>query len=483
MKRILFITLFCLATGYYSWSQNTFEFLLEYRVHKWTQNAIEDYNGNFVILVTEGTNQAYVPTQFIQSYLLIVNPIGDTLTHHYNFGDTLFSFDNLVKIPNGYFITGVGSIVDTGEIFLLLVQLNEDFSIQWSKFHDYSEYWKILTRNIFRLDHGYILTGNVCYYPCPGDYPFFVRIDNFGNVLQDNRYHDHTGSALSYCLSTDTSQIWLFTGGSLDPINGPSLAVFDTCFNHLYSQSIGYSKWYFTSRWCNDSTFILSYIGRRPGATYQDDELYVTKYDKSINPEIINYFGTPDTSDVVALKSSIDFRNCDSIFFAGIKHNKIGWPPPGRVSWIMTGQLDEQLEPRYLHFIGGDAYYETYYIIAARDGGSLIGAGKYDHDNEVYDLLFLKLNKDGLIVGLDKPNIPIKKALLYPNPALYSIYIQTALMDATFELFNIEGKKLLSQPISGRANEIEITHLKQGVYIYVISTKEGYVETGKFVKQ
>jgi|GEM_PF-2372617 hypothetical protein len=46
MKRQFFIILFCLTPIYYSWSQNTFNFFLKYHVNKWTQNAVEDNNGN-----------------------------------------------------------------------------------------------------------------------------------------------------------------------------------------------------------------------------------------------------------------------------------------------------------------------------------------------------------------------------------------------------------------------------------------------------
>jgi hypothetical protein len=70
MKKLIFtltISVISLLPSGLLTAQSTFEFLLEYRVNKWTQNAVEDNNGNFVILVTEGTNQAYGPTCLLQS--------------------------------------------------------------------------------------------------------------------------------------------------------------------------------------------------------------------------------------------------------------------------------------------------------------------------------------------------------------------------------------------------------------------------------
>ena len=355
----------------------------------------------------------------------------------------------------------------------------------WVKHHYLSGYLTVSIERIFPMHNGYILAGAICYFPCAGLFPYFVRIDNNGNILYSFIYPDSgPPSAFEYLMTKDSTNIWLFASGGLYPINGPSRAVFDTAFNHLYSESLpDGSMWMFTAKWYTDSTFLLGYNGRRPGAPYQDDELFIGLYDTLLNNYHLNYFGAPDTIDYPARMKSVDYRHPDSIFFAGFKNLDYGYPSPNAVSWIMSGQLDSQLQPRYLHFIGGDAYYETHYILAAKDGGCFICAGVWDPDRQVYDLLFLKLNNEGLLVGNRPPGVIIKKALLYPNPAGEYIYLETALHNAELVIYRVDGIQVLRHTVSGTREMINVVHLAPGPYIYTITTPGGYSENGKFIKQ
>jgi len=287
-------------------------------------------------------------------------------------------------------------------------------------------------------------------------------------------------------MSRDSTRIWLFSCGGLYPINGPSRTVFDTSFNYLYSESLNTSETgagLFTVLWHSDSSFLLSFRGHRPGAPYQDDELFIKSYDTLLNTLHSNFFGAPDTNDYPAWVRSIDFINPDSIFFAGWKNNEIGYPSPNYITWIMTGQVDAELQPRYFHFIGGDADYEINYILAAKDGGSLICANRFDYETGVYDLLFLKLNNEGLLVGNKPPGIVLKRAMLWPNPVADRLYVQTALRNAKLIIYHIDGNPVSLHSLTSFVEEIDVTHLVPGLYIYSIFTQNGYSENGKFVKK
>lgn len=95
MKRathiLLFICLLVLFQGSLP-AQNTFEFVLEYPVRKSSRIAIEAENGDLIAIVSERTGVDYAPNSPTRSYLLRFNPLGDTTTYHYTFGDTLFDF-------------------------------------------------------------------------------------------------------------------------------------------------------------------------------------------------------------------------------------------------------------------------------------------------------------------------------------------------------------------------------------------------------
>jgi hypothetical protein len=149
----------------------------------------------------------------------------------------------------------------------------------------------------------------------------------------------------------------------------------------------------------------------------------------------------------------------------------------------MTGQLDSQFQARYMNFFGGDTYYETHYIKATRDGGSFICAGKWVPETQVYDLIFLKLNNEGLLLGDHSPSFDMKKAILYPNPVSYQLFIQTALRNASLIIYQIDGRQVLENRLDQIVETIDVQDLLTGLYIYKIITPDGYHENGKFFKQ
>ena len=476
---------FLFTDGMHLNAQTTYQFSLEYPVTKWTADAIEADDGSFIVIVSERSGVEYAPNDITLAYLLRISPEGDTLTKQYQFGDTLFNFTGITKTSSGgYLVTGFSELQENDELFLLLMEVDSLLNPIWVKHHLMNGYFTVGIRSIFRLNTGYILAGFLCSFPCAAYFPFFVRIENRGDIMHSNIYPDGSIFGYEYLMNKDTSQIWLFTGPGLAPINdNPSRAVFDTSFNHLYSELLYPSLICdFTAKWYSDTTFLLSFLGQRPGAPYQDDELFVTLMDTSLTILQQEHFGFQDTLDNPAYSYALDFKHRDSIYILGVKNKHIGYPGTYYKSWIMTGQLDEQFQARYLNFFGGDTYYETHYVKATRDGGSFICAGKWVPETQVYDLIFIKLNNEGILSGDYSPSVDFKQAFLYPNPVSDQLFVQTALKNATLFIYQIDGIMVLKYPLSQGVETIDLRNLLTGLYIYTIITPEGYHENGKFFK-
>lgn len=80
------------------------------------------------------------------------------------------------------------------------------------------------------------------------------------------------------------------------------------------------------------------------------------------------------------------------------------------------------------------------------------------------------------LVGLQ--NVENEETLnVYPNPTSSKLYIQGRL-NAKKQILDISGRVLLCTD----ENEIDITHLNQGIYILQIENKKGNIETRKIVK-
>ncbi len=480
---LIFITL--LLWPGFAKAQHTYSFYYRDTVDTWMCGAIEDESGNINVAITKETGLAFSQSTIHSGLILSINSMGHTSIRQYHFGDTLFSFSNFYKLnAGGYLLSGRAKAPGSDEYMFMIMKTNDELNKIWAKFYDFPDDYFVSIEKTYELPNGITMAGIMRYSNEPGaKIPFFLRINPEGDLLAQYIYDDATSSPFDFLLSPDSSELWCFSSYGLDPINGPSLTAFDTAFFYLYSKEIpDYSLFNIEPIWYANSTIILAFNGQRPGAPYQDDEHSISLYDTSFNLLHANYFGAPDTNDYPAWFQSVDFRHTDSIFFAGWKNHDWGYPSPNAVSWIMTGQLDSTLQPRYLHFIGGDAYYETYYILATRDGGCLITARRWDPERSLYDLLFIKLNNEGVIVGTPPSGIEVRQALVYPNPASDWLTVETALQDSRIEIYNTRGKLVLSHQIQEYKENIHVRHLQQGAYIYKILTKNGEIETGKFIK-
>jgi hypothetical protein len=94
MKTIIYLTFLLLLLPTALFSQNTFEFWLEYPVRKSSNQAIETGDDSFLVLVSERSGTNYAPNEPTKAYLLKFSLNGDTATRHYHFHDTAFNLQN-----------------------------------------------------------------------------------------------------------------------------------------------------------------------------------------------------------------------------------------------------------------------------------------------------------------------------------------------------------------------------------------------------
>jgi hypothetical protein len=488
MKRVIHILLFIYLLAIYPGfltAQSTFEFVLEYPVRKSSRMAIEAENGDLIAIVSERTGVDYAPNSPTRSYLLRFTPQGDTTTYHYTFGDTLFNFSLIDRAYNGgYLLAGNALTPDSAQLFLILVRMDSDLNKVWVKYHDMTSYWFVSIRRVFHLNNKYLIALEPAdQWPLPLVYHQLTWFDTLGNLGNYYQHEHKTHGSSDYLLNSDSTRIWAFSPTYKGDNNWPARLVFDTTPQFISHSIRPYGDWYTNVLWHTDSTFLLSASALRPDyAGSHDRDMWIISYDSMLNVIHSNYFGAYDTLVKTGTSRNIDFRHPDTVFFAGWKHQCIGKPPPGRVSWIMTGQTDAQLQPRYLHFIGGDYYYETHYILATKDGGSFICASRFNHNTQVYDPVFLKLNSEGMLVGTNKETIPLKKTAFWPNPFSEGLHYQTLQTGSQFLLFDITGKEMFSTTIHSTSGHIQTGKLPPGSYIYELRYTTGAIETGKLIK-
>jgi hypothetical protein len=482
---IIFIMIFLIAIVCLTAQVNTFSFLYETPDNKGSYIAIEDNDGNFIAPIRLLTGTAYGPSGPDMAFLLKFSPAGDTSGYYYSLPDTAFSFINITKTyDGGYLVAGSSNAVGTDSVNLLLVKLNYGLEVEWMKHHYMYGNFIISIENIFPMDdHGFILLGMVCIFPCSHQYPYFARIDQYGNMVHETIYDYFSGFPYEYMLNPAKNRIWMFAVGLPPHTNGRSVTVLDTTFTFISShplQPFGTPPYY--AKWLNDTSFIYSYQARKVGLPYQDQEFTIEIQDTLFNVLQFDQFGLPDSYDCPAWFKGLDFRHPDTIFYAANTGLVFGPPSPGYTNWFMVRQSDGQLQERFRHFYGGDSFYYVYSIIATSDGGCFVYAGKYNIDTGNFELFFLKLNSEGMLVGTNDPDIQQRMSLLYPNPASDEVVLETYLDATTIKMYDINGRMVRhSNGIKGK-NLINLSGLSAGMYVISLYSKGEFIENHKLIK-
>lgn len=238
--------------------------------------------------------------------------------------------------------------------------------------------------------------------------------------------------------------------------------------------------------WDTDSSFFLVGDYYNDPDNNHDIGLFRSLNAMDTSTYTFNYWGAAnDTIDFPAPFNGIDFNNKDTIYAGGTKNFWV-WPV-NAPSYYSLVQTDSLLNIRWEKFYGGDANYTLLSIDTTNDGGCLLGGIKHEftYENGKTDAHIIKVNSKGLITG--NPNnstIEIKEALVFPNPGTDYLKVRIAAQyqQSTFDLFDLNGKLILSEEIQGKGKQISTTFLPSGTYIFKIHSKDGLFESGKWVK-
>jgi hypothetical protein len=317
-------------------------------------------------------------------------------------------------------------------------------------------------------------------YPYNVPYAFFYVLSDEFDSIKAKFYTDQHRTMYEIYQVNDTTYWW---ADGIDYVNY-------TMDNNLYLQNeVARAQWIsapFGLKWDTDSSFYLA--GEWNGGTDDDIGFFRQFHPIDTSGHIFNTWGKLDTLDFTA-EHALDYNHKDSIYIGGTTN--FGFPIyySASSSWYFIIQSDSNLNVRWERFYGGDAQYVMYTIIASNDGGCIISGTRYDYLNATekeLDIHILKLNNEGLLVGTrEEPAIEMREALVFPNPGIDYLEVRIAAQykQSTFELFDINGRKVLSQQITGKWGEMNTTFLNTGTYIYNIYNSEGLFESGKWVKR
>ncbi len=463
----------------------TFEYLLSTPMNEMVCDLYEDTDSS--IYLSGFVTHPYDLSGKAKAIVIKINNEGHFIDSTvYDIMDRRYCITNILPDGNNSFVLS-GYSSDTfpqmlytyGNCCIELKKINSNLNILSENTiflpPDYRYYNMLTCRGMNNniLVGGSIMPDNVPYI-------FYYVLNENLDSIQANFYLDRWRTCYSTKQLNDTTY-WICDGERTS---------YYTINNNLQLTDYDYARpyWIYSPygiKWDSDTSFYLA--GQWNGGPGDDVGFFKQFHPIDSIGNIFNSWGTLDTLDLTASDGALDYNNKDSIFIGGTTNFLFSLSPSP--SWYFIIQADSNLNIRWERFYGGDARYTMCKIIASNDGGCIIAGTRYNYQNvteEELDIYILKLNSEGLLVGTpEKPTIEMHEALVFPNPGTNYLKVRIAAQhkQSMFELYDINGRQVLTQQIFGKWGEVNTVSLTSGTYIYKIYNTEGLHESGKWIKQ
>lgn len=486
MKKIFVISfsfIFVLHTAYCQ--TTTFDYLISSSDNDFVSDLYEADDGSiylcgFVTRPYEGSGKS-------KAIVIKLNSEGTFVDSAvYNIKDRRFCFTNILPDINDCLIlsgyssdTVMQALITYSNCKLELKGINSNLVLQSEKALEFPpdyRYYDMISQK--GMNNNLLIGGSVMPDNVP--YIFYYVLNQNFDSIQANFYLDKYRTCYATKQIND-STYWVCDGikSSYYQIDNDLLL---TEYNYARPHSI---VAHYGIKWESNTSFYLA--GQWNGGSGDDIAFFKQFHPFDSTGNVFNSWGTLDTLDLPATTGALDYNNNDSIFIGGTTNYWFTFSPSP--SWYFIIQTDSNLNARWERFYGGDARYTMRKIIASNDGGCIIAGTRYDYQNvteEQLDIHILKLNSEGLLVGTNDipPNIKLQEALVFPNPGTnyLKVRIATQHKQSTFELYDLHGRKILTQQLFGKWGDVSTDQISSGTYIYKIYNAEGLYEGGKWIK-
>ncbi len=320
--------------------------------------------------------------------------------------------------------------------------------------------------------------------------PFLAEISKEGELIRIADDRTSTGMLISYDFVTKpnlSGYISFIYEFSQNVYWEGYIYDYDSNMEVLSFQPLPYNfKNFFTSLQLNDSVFYLAGTYKNPDNNFQLGCMQMTTKGDMIS----SYLSAPiaDSISYTAYYNSIDFLSCGDIVMCGT-YGVIGqFIPQHAPSWISLYRFSPDLELMWHRYIGGDANYEAYTMrISPNDEIVMAGCHSPVPPQSLYDkdLMIIKTDSDGLISGVNDQisSITTTEAILYPNPAHNFITVDFSLLykTATLQLIDLAGRTVFERALTANHQQVDISGVPAGAYVYRIFNSKGLEESGKLV--
>jgi len=461
-------------------------------------NFLENSNHEYIGIVSRYNPQTDIYDHFLKK----ISSSGDTLlSKKFSKPDTTSFFTEIIQsddYPIKYLISGYGNAKNKPDTTIdFFIQVDSVFNIMWERKYilcpsDITPYFENQQRLLKKKDSGFVFS--TLYDNAGNDRLIFFEMAENGDSLNYRVYDgDSAGWGLNdlyYNYDSSTYIVNVFHSHYVPYWGETQVISIDFNFNQTGVTYL--PRWHgaITSRILPDCSVVSGgiYDGFVLNPYQHLIQICALKYDTSLKLTDSCYFTNPD--DEIGKRegyyNSIDYYYPNSIFVGGTYDYDVGiWIT--HPSWIALAKMDDNLNILSEQYIGGDAYYFLLDVVATSDGGVLLSTSRYDYQTQDYehDLYVFKLDSIDLLVGTykHKNNDLVKNAIVYPNPVREKVYVRTAVKDANFCLYDINGKIIKEVHLNeqGLITTVNLYAIPNGNYIWTVIHQNDLIETGKLM--
>jgi hypothetical protein len=312
-----------------------------------------------------------------------------------------------------------------------------------------------------------------------GNYGFFMKFDKFCDTINSNFNVSFTLRPICIeqvdkYLCTKNNNYLLYYDKNLIQVG--SISVMDTFFSSYTSVEI-----------LGEDSLVMS--GYKMEVTPSDNKRNAIFKTIDFLGNTIDFYqiNTPDTVNNPAYNKAVAVQG-NNLYFAWYKQEQIhqGTGP----SKIGVGKFNKSLQPQWIKYFGKfNTLYVVNKVIASSDGGCLIVGiyKKTSYPNDDWRYFILKVNSQGLATFMKHTDIKIITDVnIYPNPATDNITIQLINPKQSIKsisIFDIRGKEVINKQLNSNQLQLDVSSLSSGVYLIKGQTNSGLSFSRKFVKE
>lgn len=268
-------------------------------------------------------------------------------------------------------------------------------------------------------------------------------------------------------------------------IINPDLSI-DTMYsyNNIGLYTYGTRK---LGHWKDDNTFLTG--GEYHIFSKSDFGLFAGNLDLEGNVLDIVILNQLDMQEKPAVTSPIASADDSTIYIVGYDMC-LPCDPVTDVAILEVYTVNSALDVLGYNVIADDGYYRASGVLTNEAGDLIVFGTKNVGNSFNYNLFVTQIPREELELTTSVTNALLNTTQsAYPNPATDKIHFKLNKKElqngVRIIIHTITGKKVLSKPIYGIGNvlEVNINNLPEGIYLFEIINDNQIISQGKFIKQ